>query len=122
MRTESLTIHPDLVDMDQEVSHMLAPTCANPPAPLPLRFATWRRRSLACGVWLDAASRSATLSRTNSLLDSPVSRPASTRPALRRRNTYTRDASDLQPTASLSVRQSASSQFPPCGQPLGCFC
>ena len=29
MRTESLTIHPDLVDMDQEVSHMLAPTCAN---------------------------------------------------------------------------------------------
>ena len=36
MRTESLTIHPDLVEMEQEVSHMLAPTCANQP---PLSFA-----------------------------------------------------------------------------------
>ena len=116
MRTESLTIHPDLVEMEQEVSHMLAPTCANQHPLSPLRFATWRHRSSACGVWLDAASRSATLSRTNSLLDSPVSRPASTRPALRRRNTYTRDASDLQPTASLSVRHSTSSHMP-----LGCF-
>ena len=109
MRTESLTIHPDLVEMEQEVSHMLAPTCANQP---PLSFALCHLAApkLSLWFWLDAASRSATLSRTNSLLDSPVSRPASTRPALRRRNTYTRDASDLQPTASLSVRHST-----PCG-------
>ena len=48
MRTESLTIHPDLVEMEQEVSHMLAPTCANQP---PLSFALCHLAAPKLSLW-----------------------------------------------------------------------